>query len=413
MNSAFTAEFFRDNRRRLREAIGSDAPVVITANGLLQRSADTTFPFQQDAGFWYLTGIDEPDIILVMEAVAEYLIVPGRDPVREAFDGAVKSAELTRLSGIGEVLAEREGWQRLGALARQSPEAAVLAANPVRMKFFGIYTNPARRLLQARLRRQHTALKLVDIRPQLARLRMVKQPLEIQAIQRAIDVTVDTITEAAAPAKLSSYQYEYELEAALSHGFRRRGARGHAFDPIVASGKSAATIHSLKNDGELEADTLVVMDVGAAYDHYAADITRTVAYGKPSARQAAVFAAVLSVQNQVLERLKPGLLIRDNERQVEQEIGRELLQLGLITKNDRASVRRYYQHACSHSLGLDLHDAADYTQPLQPGMVLTVEPGIYIPEESIGVRIEDDVLITENGIEILSRRLPRSLSLTE
>jgi Xaa-Pro aminopeptidase len=409
METHFSADFFKANRQRLRQAIQSGMPIVVTANGLMQRSADASFPFQQDAGFWYLTGIDDPDILLVMERDTEYLIVPGRDPVREAFDGAVQGGELAASSDIKQVLDEKTGWQRLNALVKTSPELAVLAANPPRMKFFGIYTNPARRVLETRLKRQQKGLKLRDIRPELARLRMIKQAPEIKAIQQAIDITIDTISQVTAHEKLAGYNYEYELEADLSQGFRSRGARGHAFDPIVASGKSGATIHSLKNDGRLHPHELIVMDVGASYDHYAADITRTVAFGTPTKRQKAVYEAVLAVQNQVLGRLKPGVLLRENEQQVEREIGEQLMSLDLITRNDRASVRRYYQHACSHSLGLDLHDAADYSLPLAPGMVMTVEPGIYIPEESIGVRIEDDILVTETGIEVLTRRLPRKL----
>jgi Xaa-Pro aminopeptidase len=238
---------------------------------------------------------------------------------------------------------------------------------------------------------------------------MVKQPPEVAAIRHAIDITVDTMIETFVPDRLQQFGHEYELEAALTQGFRSRGARGHAFDPIVAGGKHAATIHNLKNDAPLKAHELIVVDVGAEASHYDADITRTVAFGTPTSRQQAVYDAVLEVQKLAFGRLKPGLTIKESEQQVEQDMGVVLKQLGLITGNDRASIRTYYPHACSHSLGLDPHDAADYSLPLAPGMVITVEPGIYIPEEGIGVRLEDDVLVTDSGIAILSDRLPRTL----
>jgi Xaa-Pro aminopeptidase len=156
-------------------------------------------------------------------------------------------------------------------------------------------------------------------------------------------------------------------------------------------------------------DELLLLDVGAEVNHYAADITRTVSISAPSRRQQAVFDAVLEVHAFALSLLRPGALMKENEQQIEQLMGEKLRELGLIKSIEHDEVRKYYPHATSHFLGLNVHDIGDYLRPLEPGMVLTVEPGIYIPEEAIGVRIEDDVLITADGYEILTDRLPRKL----
>ena len=409
-DSIFTSEFFAGNRERLRELFMGTAPIVLTANGLLQRGGDTTYPFQQDANFWYLTGINEPGVTLVMDKGKEYLIVPFREGTRAAFDGAISPEELTRRSGIEVIVAEKEGWKQLGARLGKVKHVATVAAPPAFIDVYGMYANPARRALLRRMKEYNAQLELLDITEHLVRLRMVKQPLELAAIEKAIAITSATLKEIAKPSKLVKYAYEYEIEADLTRGFRRRGASGHAFDPIIASGKNATTIHYLDNNAPLASDELIVMDVGAAYEQYAADITRTISQAQPSRRQEQVFEAVLDVQQYAYSLLKPGVILRSYEEDIEHFMGEKLRELGLIKTIESESVRQYYPHAASHHLGLNVHDVSDYARPLEPNMVITVEPGIYIPEEGIGVRIEDDVRITEVGIEVLTADLPSRLT---
>ena len=409
MNNHFTSEFFAANRARLRELFTGTAPIVLTANGLLQRGADSTYPFQQDATFWYLTGCDEPDLVLVLDRDKEYLIVPVREGARATFDGAIDETQLTQVSGIATIVHEADGWKQLGARIKKVKHIATLPASPKYIEQYGMYTNPARRALIQKMKAENASLELLDLSQHVARMRMVKQPEEIAALQQAIDATADTLKEVLKPSKRSKYAYEYEVEAELTRGFRSRGARGHAFEPIVAAGKRACVLHNVTNNGALAADELLICDVGAEYDHYAADITRTVALGTPSRRQEAVFDAVLGVQEYATSLLKPGVLLKDYEIAVEQYMGEKLRELGLIKTIDHESVRRYYPHATSHFLGLNVHDVGDYDRAMEPGVVLTIEPGIYIPEEAIGVRIEDDAVIVEDGVRILSERLPRSL----
>lgn len=411
MRELFSSDFFGQNRERLRQLFTGTAPIVITANGLLQRASDEAYPFHQDRNFWYLTGIDEPDITLVMDKTKEYLIVPSRSQTRKAFDGALDETELIRTSGITEILNEKDGWKQLENRLKKVKHVATLAASPRYMDAWGLYANPARAELIRKLKEIDSDLELLDLRVHMARMRMVKQASELAAIRQACDITIDTIKEVIRPSSLARYAYEYEIEADIARGFRRRGARGHAFTPIVASGKRGCTLHNVANDGALASTDLLTIDVGAEYAYYAADITRTVAIGgHPSRRQEAVYAAVQEAQNYAASLLKPGVILKDYEQHMEEFMGEKLRELSLIKSISKESVRRFFPHATSHFLGLDVHDAGDYERALEPGMVLTIEPGIYISEESIGVRIEDDVLITAEGIENLTSRLPQTLA---
>lgn len=408
----FDSDFFAGNRERLCQLFTGTAPIVLTANGLMQRGSDEAFPFQQDTHFWYLTGLNEPDVVLVMDKGKEFLIVPGRSQSREAFDGALDFTELSRQSGITTILPEKEGWKQLDGRIKRVQHVATLAPAQPYIESWGLYANPARLTLVKRLREANSSLELLDLRTHVARMRMVKQPIELGALQKAIDITIDTIKDVTKPKQLSSYTYEYELEADITRGFRKRGATGllgHAFTPIVASGKHACTMHHVNNDGTLASDELVILDVGASYQQYNADISRTVISGEPSRRQHAVYEAVLAVQEYGFSLLKPGVYFREFESQIVAFMGEKLRELGLIKTITDETVRKYFPHATSHYLGLNTHDVGDYDRPLEPGVVMTVEPGIYIPQEGIGVRIEDDVLITKDGIKNLTERLPRTL----
>lgn len=404
--SMFDSDFFAGNRERLRQLFTGTAPIIVSANGLLQRGSDEAYQFHQDSNFWYLTGIMEPDLVLVMDKGKEYLIVPERSGVREAFDGSVDHEDLTRTSGIKTVYGTKEGWKQLESRLRKVQHVATLAAPPDYIDSWGLYTNPARARLVRRLKDIQPNAELLDLRLHLARMRMVKQRPELDALRRAIAITNETLREVTRPSQLAKYQYEYEIEADISRGFRRRGARGHAFTPIVAAGRNACRLHYVENNGALAKGDFVTMDVGAEWVHYSADITRTVPLGEPSRRQQALYDAVQAMHEHACSLLKPGVFLREYEDKMEAFGGEKLRELGLIKTISTENVRRYFPHATSHYLGLDTHDAGDYDRPLEPGVVLTVEPGIYIPEEGIGVRIEDDFLITPDGVEDLSAQRP-------
>ncbi|CAN5407475.1 aminopeptidase P family protein [soil metagenome] len=402
----FTSAFFSANRKRLLEETGAEL-VVLSAHGLLQRSADTTFLFRQDSNFWYLTGIAEPDYILVLAAGAEFLIAPPRAEHRDLWDGAIDSKRLLNESGVAELIDHHDGWNRLDRLIKKYKKIHTITPAESFFVSFGFYANPARGALLAALKK-HRSAELFDIRKTLARMRQVKQPVELDSLKKAISITVDTLQDIRA--KLIDYGTEYELVADVTAGFIRRGASGHAYQPIIAGGANAATIHYVRCNDDIDSNSLLLFDVGAEVNNYSADISRTYARNKPTPRQNQVYEAVARVHFAACALLKPGVDMKSYEQAVDSLMAVELKRLGLLQdETDKKKLKRYYPHLTSHFLGLDTHDAADYERPLEAGMVLTVEPGIYIPAEGIGVRIEDDVLITKTGIEVLSARLPCSL----
>jgi len=246
---------------------------------------------------------------------------------------------------------------------------------------------------------------VIDCRKDLAQLRAIKQPEEIKAIQRAIRLTVDGFEHI--KQAIESHGYEYEIEAEFSYFFRSHGASGHAYEPIVAAGKNACTLHYVANNDPIKKNSMVLMDIGAEVDGYAADITRTIQKGVATKRQLAVHAAVEEAQRRIIQLLEPELSVEEYQRSVDEIMSEALKRLGLYAGEE--SLRRYMPHAVSHGLGIDVHDSLGGTRYLQPDMVLTVEPGIYIPEEGIGVRIEDDILITDKSHRNLSQRLSTSL----
>lgn len=407
MADMFPTDFFANNRAKLHEALPNEPLIAVVANGLLQRGSDNGFPFYQDSNFWYLTGIDEPDMVLVMSPQGDYLIVPNRSVTRQAFDGVLDQAMLGARAGIEDVVDETIGWDRLIRQLRKTHRLATPFPPDSYIEAHGLYANPARKRFVQRCRKVVMNLGLYDIRPDIAGLRMIKQAPELKAIKQAIKITSETLKDIFK--KLPEYEAEYQIEADLTHGFRNRGSRFHAFEPIIASGAKACTLHNVSNDAALKPGELILMDVGAEFSHYASDITRTVAFGEPTKRQRQVYEAVLDVQKQARQLIKPGIFLRQYEQQVESIVGDKLIELGVITKKDRTNIREYYPHAASHFMGLDVHDVGNYELPLPEGVVLTVEPGIYIPEEGIGVRIEDDVLVTADGNLLLSANLPRVL----
>ena len=233
-------------------------------------------------------------------------------------------------------------------------------------------------------------------------MRAIKQPSEIKALEHAAKLTVDAFE--AVKQQIATYKYEYEIEADFTAWFRRHDAR-HAYEPIVAAGQAATTLHYIGNNQPFHAKDLVLIDIGARKDGYCADVTRTYAKRQPSKRQVAVHHAVTEAQTEIIGLLRPGLSVREYHEQVDKIMVRACKQIGLVATDDETLIRRYMPHAVSHGLGIDTHDALGRPTEFVESMVLTVEPGIYIPEEGVGVRIEDDILVTAQGHRSLTGRL--------
>jgi Xaa-Pro aminopeptidase len=405
MYQYFDKSFFAGNRTKLRRQCGDDAPIVIAANGRMQKSADIAFAFHQDSNFWYLTGLNEPEAVLVIDTKETYVILPEMSDYLSYFYGQSKQETIQDISRINKIYGAEDGWGRLNKRVKQTKKAYSLTPPPSYMDVYGMYTNPTRQDLFSKLKDTAEETEIIDVRQELALMRMIKQPSELKALQAAVDLTVDAFKYVGK----QSFKTEKEIEAAFSIYFLQHGQHDHAYDPIVAAGHNACLMHTSSTRARMIRNNIVLIDIGVEVDSYAADITRIITLDPPTKRQKEVYDAVLATQQFAISNIKPGISIRENEKLVEQFIGEQMVQLGIIKKPERESIRHYFPHATSHFLGRDVHDLGDYDAPLAENMVLTIEPGIYIPEESIGIRIEDDILVTKDGCRIMSDALPRTL----
>ncbi len=231
MKSEFNSKFFRGNRECLRTLFSGTAPIVLTANGLLQRNGDNTFPFRQDSSFWYLTGINVAGAILVMDKGKEYVIVPDQQSYQTVFDGPILEEVLSTTSGIETILGEKEGWSRLSKRLKRTKHVATLSAPAAYLDFYSFYTNPARATLNEKMKIINPQIEVLDLRQHLTSMRMVKQPPELATMRKAIKITIDTLKDVGR--QLGSYKFEYEIEADITQGFRKREASGHAFHPYI------------------------------------------------------------------------------------------------------------------------------------------------------------------------------------
>jgi len=398
------SSFFADNRKALLEKLKSGGLVVMSGYGEMQRTHDSAQPFEQEANFWYLTGVELPGWWLILDGThgTQWLVAPDLSETQQVFDGGIDEKQIYETSGIKTVLTRDDALRRLRELAKHHSVVYTTEQPRYVREHTHFQLNGAQAELKKTLERVFQNVQLCN--REIATLRTIKSPSEITAIQKAVDVTVAAF-EAMKPT-LKTARFEYDLEALLSYEIRRRGASGHAYDPIVASGLNACTLHYGHNGDRLSKKSLVLFDVGARVGGYAADISRTYSLGVPSKRQRAVHDAVKQVQAECIALLAPGLRFEAYETEVEQIMKRALASLKLPT--DR--YRDYFPHAIGHGLGVDVHDTVAGYDTMQPGMVLTVEPGIYIRDEGIGVRIEDDILITDESHRNLSANLSTDLS---
>ena len=395
-------DFFIGNRTRLVKELRGGL-IVLTAFTAQQRRDDMSFAFEQEANFWYLTGIDHADWRVIIDGTRgkSWLVAPDVDDVHQVFDGSLDRETAKKISGVDEIIDHVAGERLLHDLARKHSVVYTLS-DPMYADHFDFSLNPAPRKLREELMRVFTTTR--DCQKELAGLRAIKQSVEIDAIKQAIKLTINTFQ--AVHDKFATFHAEYEIEAEFSYHFRRSGAVGHAYDPIVAAGKNACTLHYVQNRDHLRKGQLVLIDIGARSHGYAADVTRTYAYGDPSQRAQEIHQAVQRAQAATVAFLAPGVSVVEYQQNVDQLMKQALFDCGLSRSTDDDAAYRYYMpHAVSHGLGVDVHDRLGSPRVFQPGMVLTVEPGIYVPENGIGVRIEDDILITEHGHQNLSARL--------
>lgn len=401
-----SAEFFINNRARLRQVFTGTAPIVISGNYLLQQSADQTYPFVQDSNFWYVSGLDEPGLTLVIDGDKEYIIAPEISKSREIFDGGMNYDHLRKISGIETVLSYEEGWKTLGKKLAKVKHVATISPASSYIKSMLMYTSPAKASLLEQIKEQNNDLEFIDLRKFFTALRSIKTLEEIEQIIQATNATAK-LYKVIQKAFLKANN-EADIMAEASKFAIKTGSR-FAYTPIVAGGKNAVTLHYNHNNFNLDDKDFLLVDAGLTSSRYCADITRTVVKN-PTKRQKAVYDAVISVQDYAVSLLRPGIILKDYEQKVHDFMGEKLRELGLIKTISPETVGEFYPHSTSHFLGIDTHDEGDYELPLEPGMVLTVEPGIYIKQENIGIRIEDDVLITKNGCKVLSKQIKKDIT---
>jgi Xaa-Pro aminopeptidase len=392
-------------RTALARAIGAGIAIVRSGE---ERSIEGDYPqdsdYRENNDFFYLTGLEAPGgwvaIAAKDSAVAEVrLFIPPRRPGSEQWTGPKLGPDsvATRLSGIAQVHSADSVQALLQRLIFQPN-------GPGRSG--GVYLAKTEEALEDDFLRRLflSSLNVRDVRPVMAQLRLVKDADEIARLRRAIDITAEAHREAMRAAKPG--MWEYELEAVIEGTFRRRGAERVGFPSIVGSGPNSTVLHYDKSRRQTAAGDLVVMDIGAEYGYYSADVTRTIPVsGKFTDRQRRIYELVLATQQVALDSTRPGRTLGQLG-----QIARDYMERNSGNLCGAQSCARYFIHGLSHWLGMDVHDVGSYATPLAPGMVFTIEPGIYIPEENLGVRIEDDILVTANGAENLSAGAPRTVA---
>ena len=409
---------FTASRKRLVREIKPSSLAVFNSSDSMPTSADGTMPFRQNSDFFYLTGINQEESVLLIcrgfpdSSKNEILFLREPNEHLEKWHGhKLTKAEASAISGIKTVMwiSEFEGLFH-HMMVMGGVENVYLNSNEHYRSEVLVETRDARFVKSCQSRYPlHTYQRAA---PLMAKLRSIKQPQEIQLIQKACDITARAFRRILGFVKPGVM--EYEVEAEYIHEFVRLGSRGHAYTPIIASGKNNIVLHYVENDLVCKKGDLLLLDAGAEYANYNADLTRTIPVsGRFTKRQKDVYNAVLRVQRKAMTMMSPNITYFDYHREVEKLMERELIGLKLISKADikkqragQESFRKYFYHGTSHMLGLDVHDIGNMHAKMQVGSVWTVEPGIYIKEEGFGIRLENNVVIKKNGVDDLMKHIP-------
>jgi Xaa-Pro aminopeptidase len=408
---------FVENRRRLTDQLQPKSIAVFNSNDVMPKSADGVHPFVQQTDLFYLSGIDQEESILVVfpdareEKYREALFLRETSEQIALWEGRKHTQkEAAAVSGIRSVYWNSEFESVFRGLVFQADRIYLNSSEHLRAA--GVVETRDARFVKW-CREAFPLHGYQRLAPIMHHLRAVKSPLEIELIRKAVDITGQAFRRLLG--FIRPGVWEYEIEAEIWHAFLRRRSRGPAFQTIAASGADACTLHYVSNDKQCRDGELVLIDFGAEYANYAGDLTRTVPVnGRFSPRQRAVYDAVLRVQKAAIQMLRPGNTLEAYTTEVGKVMEAELIGLGLLDTAavqsqppDQPLYKKYFPHGTSHHLGLDVHDYGDKFRPFEAGMVLTCEPGIYIREEGIGVRIENDILITEGEPVDLAADVPR------
>ena len=408
---------FIKNRKNFAAQMKPNSLAVFNSNDIYPISADSTMPFQQHRDIFYLSGVDQEESILVLfpdcpkDAHREILFLKETNEHIAVWEGEklTKSAAL-KTSGIKTVYWLQDMEKVMFEIMTQCETVYINTNEHYRAS---VETETREDRFTKWLKEKYPAHNVAKSNPILQRLRSVKDQIELDLLQEACNITEKGFRRILDFVKPGVW--EYNIEAEFMHEFLNNRSKGFAYTPIVASGNNANVLHYIENNLECKSGDLILMDVGAEYANYSSDMTRTIPVsGKFTDRQRAVYDAVNHVKNKATKLLVPGTIWADYHVEVGKIMTSELRGLGLLDKadvqNEKAdwpAYKKYFMHGTSHHMGLDTHDYGILTEPMQANMVFTVEPGIYIPDEKFGIRLEDDVVIQEKGEPLnLMRNIP-------
>jgi Xaa-Pro aminopeptidase len=416
-NLPLNPKIFTENRKRFVKEMKPNSIAIFNSNDEVPSNGDALYKFQQNTNLYWLCGIEQEDTMVILfpdnpdEKYREVLVLVRPNEMKEKWDGRrLRANEAKELTGIETIV-----WlESLDALLQKwihSAETIYLNTNENDRKSTVPYATRDYRYVQE-IQARYPLHKYERSAKIMLKLRAIKTKYEVEVISKAIDITDKTFRRLLGFIKPGVM--EYEIEAEIMHEFLRNRARGEAYGSIIASGDRARTLHYIFNNEEAKDGELILMDFGANYGGYAADLTRTIPVnGKFTKRQREVYNACLHLHNYAKALLKPGTVISDYHEKVGDEATKIFQKAGLLTKEDiknedkdNRAYRKYLYHGISHHLGLDVHDLGTFSEPLQEGMVLTVEPGIYIEQEQMGIRIENNVWLTKTGNIDLMKNIP-------
>lgn len=409
-------EIFIQNRKRFTARLEKNAIAIFNSNDELPTNGDAIYKFKQNADLYWLTGIEQEDSMLILypgnaeKKYREVLVMVRPNELKEKWDGRrLRAKEAEAISGISTIV-----WlDSLDGLLQPWIHAAdtiYLNTNENDRKSNLVPVRDYRYAEQ--MRKRYPLHQYKRSAPLLKELRAIKTALEVAVMQQAMDITDKTFRRVLS--FIRAGVMEYEIEAEIFHEFLRNRATGPAYGSIIASGDRARTLHYVSNSEMCNDGELILMDFGAEYGGYCADLTRTVPVnGKFSKRQKEVYNACLFLHRYAASILKPGTTLADYTDKVGDEATKQFVKIGLLNKSDiknedsqNRAYRKYLYHGISHHLGIDVHDLGPRFEPIKAGMVFTVEPGIYIEEEKMGIRIENNFWITKNGNKDLMKNIP-------
>jgi len=406
----FPVSSLKERRRKVLKEMEVNSILFIESALPKEKNTDNNYIYRQDSSFYYLTGFSAENSALLLvkkqNETKEILFAEENNPFLELWLGKRKSFdEVKAETGIESVYSIKELYQHMGIYVND------------KMLLYFDFSN---RQVSSFLDYQHYRLtRIREHYPQIASvqqaskviypIRMIKDEQEIKAIRKAVEITRDGIVNAMK--KVKPGMYEYEVQADLEYMFLKNGVKVPAFPSIIAAGVNAATLHYSDNNCRIEKNSLVLTDVGAEYMNYSADITRVFPASKKfTKKQESLYNALLDIQLRVIDMIKPGTCFKEVNDKSTSLIAKALIKMKYI--KEESDVKKYYAHSIGHMLGLDTHDVNTYPRTLpelKENMVLTIEPGIYVKEESLGLRIEDDVLVTKKGNKVLSFDIPKTI----